>query len=68
MILDEAEAVELHRDQAREEIVVVAPEVDDLGVAFLHEGEDAADEARVCAGPLAVAGEAPAVDDVAVQD
>ena len=47
VILDEAQAVELHRNEACKKIVVVAAEIHDLGVTLLHEGEDAADKARV---------------------
>ena len=37
VVFNQVQAVELHRDESREKIVVVPAQVDDFGVAFLHE-------------------------------
>ena len=50
------------------DVIVVSPEVHDLGVALLEHLQDDPDEVGVGLRPLAVALELPAVDDVPIQD
>ena len=54
--------------RSREDVVVIAAQINDLRVALFQFLEDDADEARVGLGPLPGAAQLPAVDDVAVED
>jgi len=59
---------EVHGHELGEDVVVITPKVDDLGVFFLELFENEADEAGVAVGPAAGLFELPRVDDVAVED
>ena len=68
VLFDNREIFKIKRQELREDVVVIAAEVDDLRVFFLEFFQYDADEARVGFGPTAPALELPAVDDVAVED
>ena len=55
MLLDDGEILERERKKLGEDVVVVAPQINDLGAALLHLLEDAADETRVGVVPAAAA-------------
>ena len=68
VVFDDGKVFECEREKRAEHIVVIAAEVNDLGVTLLKFLQDDADEAGVCLGPLPGAFELPAIDDVAVED
>ena len=63
-----AEFAEVQWQEAGEDVVMIAAHVDDLGAVFLDFLEDESNKAGVFFGPAPFAGEAPAVNDIAIED
>lgn len=66
--VDDLQAAEAEGEEAIEDIVVVAAEVDDAGFALVNFFEDEAQEAGMGAFPSAAAAEGPSVDNIPVEE
>jgi len=68
VLFGELDAVEAQRDQAADEVIVVAAQVDHAGAVLLGHLQDAADDGGVGRAPVVLALQGPEIDDVTVQD
>lgn len=68
VLVDDFEFTEEERQEAGEHIVVIATEIHDFSAALFEFFKDKADEAGVLLSPASFAREAPAVDDVAIEN
>ena len=68
VILGHLQTFKLQREEGREDVVVVAPKVNDLRAPLLHFLEHNAHETRVRLLPAPTTPQLPSVDDVAVED
>lgn len=66
IFVDNAEFAEVQREEAGEDVVMIAAHVNDLGAVFLDLFEDESNKPGVFFGPAPFAGEAPAVNDIAI--
>ena len=68
VLFGELDAVEHERDEATDEVVVVATQVDDLRAVLLRHLHDATNHGRVGRRPVVLALQRPEVDDVTIKD
>ena len=64
--VNDFEAAEAQGEEAVEDIIVVAAQVNDLGFLFFNFFEDETDKARVPFVPAAASIERPSINDVAI--
>ena len=63
-----AEFAEVKRQEAGEDVIMIAAHVNDLGAVFFDFFEDESNKPGVFFGPAPFAGETPAVNDIAIED
>lgn len=68
VFVDDLDLAEEERQTAFEKVIMVPPQVNDLGVALLDFFQDQANKSCVLVRPSAPTDKAPAVNDVAVED